>query len=157
MSEQRPDALLAVVLATDMPGRSAFAERDCEQALRDLHATAHFAPADLAGPFRLHLGLDNGRLVFDVRDRADTPLRAHILSLTPFRRLLKDYQMIVDSYDQAIAGDVPGRLQAIDMARRGVHDEAAAVLVDRLAGRIEIDHETARRLFTLISILTQRS
>ena len=92
-----------------------------------------------------------------MRDRADTPLRAHVLSLTPFRRLLKDYQMIVDSYDQAIAGDVPGRLQAIDMARRGVHDEAAAVLVDRLAGRIEIDHETARRLFTLISILTQRS
>ncbi len=156
----RDDALLHVALAEDTTARLAsrpYVIRDREQAISDLHASAHFAPAGLAGPFRLRLGLEAGRLVLDIRDRHDGPLRIHILSLAPFRRLIKDYLMIVDSYGDAVAGGNAARLQAIDMGRRGVHDEAASLLVERFRDRIDIDHETARRLFTLISILFQRS
>ncbi len=156
---ERPDALLDVRLSDTTTARPAprhTVARDREQAIRDLLATAHFAPVGLAGPFRLRLGIEAGRLVFDVRDRDDAPLRLYGISLGPFRRLIKDYLMIVDSYDEASRTGGAARLQAIDMGRRGIHDEAASLLADRLRDRIDIDHETARRLFTLVSVLLQR-
>ena len=155
----RPDALLEVGLSDTTTARAAprpTVTRDREQAIRDLRATAHFAPVGLAGPFRLRLGIEAGRLVFDVRDRDDAPLRLYGISLAPLRRLIKDYLMIVDSYDEASRAGGAARLQAIDMGRRALHDEAAALLADSLHGKIAIDHDTARRLFTLVAVLLQR-
>ena len=156
---ERPDALLEVGLSDTTTTRLAPGQtviRDREQAIRDLRATAHFAPVGLAGPFRLRLAIEAGRLVLDVRDADGTPLRLYGISLGPFRRLIKDYLMIVDSYDEASRAGGVDRLHAIDMGRRGIHDEAAALLVERLRDKIDIDHETARRLFTLVSVLFQR-
>ena len=82
-----------------------------------------------------------------------SPVVAHLLSLTPFRRIVKDYFMICDSYYQAIRTATPDRIEAIDMGRRGIHDEGSRTLQERLKGKVRIDFETARRLFTLICVL----
>ena len=113
-------------------------------------------PNGLLGPFVLRLSVFEGRLVLDVRDEADAPLTAVGLALGPFRGLIKDYQMLVDSHMKAIEEGRGERIQAIDMGRRGLHDEGAALLTERLAGKIRIDHDTARRLFTLVCVLHQR-
>ena len=155
---ERQDALLDIGLIADQAARLAPRPdlvRDREQAIRDLRTSAHFAPVGLTGPFRLRLGIAAGRLVFEVRDRDGTS-RLYGLSLGPFRRLIKDYLMIVESYEEASRAGGPARLQAIDLGRRGIHDEAATLLQERLAGKIDIDHDTARRLFTLVSVLLQR-
>lgn len=131
-------------------------EADQAQAVADLQARNSFAPAGLDGPFVLRLSVFEGRLVFDVRDEADAPLTAIGLALGPFRGLIKDYQMLVDSHMKAIEEGRGERIQAIDMGRRGLHNEGATLLTERLAGKVEIDHETARRLFTLVCVLHQR-
>ena len=94
-----------------------------------------------------------GLVSFEVRREDGTPVVAHLLSLTPFRRIVKDYFMICDSYYQAIRTATPDKIEAIDMGRRGIHDEGSRTLQERLAGKVRIDFETARRLFTLISVL----
>ncbi len=154
----RPDAVAHVVLAGASQGsdRVANQQRDREQALADLQHAASFAPVGLTGPFIIHLSLEGGRLVLDVRDGADVALRMFVFALSPFRRLIKDYQLLVDSYDQAIQDGRTLAIQTIDMGRRGLHDEGAELLVRRLAGKIDVDHETARRLFTLVCVLHQR-
>ena len=91
--------------------------------------------------------------MFDIRREDGTPVVAHLLSLTPFRRIVKDYFMICDSYYQAIRTATPDRIEAIDMGRRGIHDEGSRTLQERLKGKVRVDFETARRLFTLISVL----
>ena len=108
------------------------------------------------GPFALHLSVARGRLVFDVRHVDDTAIIAHGLSLVPFRPLVRDYALLVSSYEAAIEEGRGERLQAIDMGRRGLHDEGARLVVERLAGKITVDFATARRLFTLICVLYQR-
>ncbi|MCS6890336.1 MAG: UPF0262 family protein [Rhodovarius sp.] len=140
------------------PLPSAYAEADRQQAIQDLLAGNRFEPAGLGdGPFGLELSLREGRLIFDIRDAEDRPLRALILALGPFRRLIKDYRLVVDSHEQAVReGWGEARVQAIDMGRRGLHNEGAELLMQRLEGRIGLDHETARRLFTLICALHQR-
>ena len=91
------------------------------------------------------------------RTQGRQPLRAIILALGPFRRLIKDYIMVVESHELAVvSGDGEARIQAIDMGRRGLHNEGAELLISRLEGRVGLDHETARRLFTLICALHQR-
>jgi uncharacterized protein (UPF0262 family) len=105
------------------------------------------------GPYALFLTIVDNRLVFDVRAEDDTPVMAHLLSLTPFRRLVKDYFLICDSYHQAIRTQSPSQIEAIDMGRRGLHNEGSELLVERLKGKIGIDFDTARRLFTLITVL----
>ncbi len=109
-------------------------------------------------PFALRLAVRDGRLVFDIRDGADDrPLRAIALALGPFRRLIKDYQMVVEGHERAVAEHQgEARIQAIDMGRRGLHNEGAALLAERLKGRVAVDFETARRLFTLVCALHQR-
>ncbi len=129
--------------------------RDVEQAIADL-AEGCFEPSGLEGPFILHLSTQNGRLVFDIRDKDDAPLRVIALALGPFRRLIKDYMLVVESHGLAVAEGREQRLEAIDMGRRGLHDEGAAQMAERLAGKISVDHETARRLFTLVCVLQQR-
>jgi uncharacterized protein (UPF0262 family) len=137
-------------------GLSALQDADQEQAVRDLAVANRFEPVGLTGPFVLHLSIVEGRFVFDVRDAADTPLLALGLALGPFRRLIKDYQLLVESYAHAIQEGREASIQAIDMGRRGLHNEGATLMVQRLAGRVEIDFETARRLFTLVCVLHQR-
>ena len=139
-------------------------EADRAQAVADLTADSHFAPLPPpgshlpapAGPFVLHLSVQDGRLVFDIRALDETPLTGVGLALGPFRALMKDYRLLVESYAKAAEEGREARIQAIDMGRRGLHDEGARLLRTRLAGKIEIDFATARRLFTLVCVLHQR-
>jgi uncharacterized protein (UPF0262 family) len=123
-------------------------------AIYDLIEENFFEPADHdGGPYCLNLRLAGDRLVFDVRTEGEEPVIAHHLSLTPFRRIVKDYFLICESYYQAIRSATPSRIEAIDMGRRGLHDEGSHLLTERLKGKIAIDFDTARRLFTLITVL----
>ncbi len=105
------------------------------------------------GPFVLNVALREKKLVLDVRTLEGEPIVTHILSLTPFRRLLKDYFEVCESYYAAIRTAPPARIEAIDMGRRGLHNDGAQLLADRLAGKIDCDFDTARRLFTLVTAL----
>lgn len=152
--------LARIELPDASPLPSPYAEADRRQAVDDLVAGNRFDPAEIAcpGPFALHLMVRDGRLILDIRDAGtDAPLRAIILALGPFRRLIKDYHLIVESHERAVTeGGHEARLQAIDMGRRGLHNEGAALLEERLKGRVGLDFETARRLFTLVCALHQR-
>ena len=105
------------------------------------------------GPYKLNLALIDDRLVFNVTNEADAAVITHMLSLTPLKRIMKDYFMICESYYEAIRSAPPSRIQAIDMGRRGLHDEGSRTLLERLGGKIAVDLDTARRLFTLICAL----
>lgn len=137
--------------------RSPEIEHERRVAIFDLLEENFFAPAgDPAGPYVLHLSIHDGRLVFDIRSEDDRPLACETLSLAGFQRLVKDYFIVCASYYQAVRQAIPGRLEAIDMGRRGLHDEGGAMLRERLAGRVDVDVDTARRLFTLVCILHLR-
>lgn len=135
-------------------------EADRAQAVADLQAENHFAPIGVVpGPYALVLSVQEGRLVFDIAlhaDREGGTIRTIALALGPFRGLIKDYQMLVDSHIKAVEEGREARIQAIDMGRRGLHNEGAALMTERLAGKVDIDFETARRLFTLVCVLHQR-
>ena len=153
--------LLRVVLDGEALTRlSPIMEADRAQAVMDLEQENYFAPlqdrARDAGPFALHLSIQQGRLVFDIRADDATPLTAVVLSLSPFRRLMKDYELLVDSHIKAVREGRAERIQAIDMGRRGLHNDGAALLRTRLEGKINVDFETARRLFTLLCVLHQK-
>ena len=108
------------------------------------------------GPYKLTIGMVEDRLalgVFRAAEPTEEPIVSHFLSLTPFKRIMKDYFLVLDSYYQAIRSAQPSRIQAIDIGRRGLHDEGSRVLMERLEGKVKIDLDTARRLFTLISAL----
>ncbi|MBW7923051.1 MAG: UPF0262 family protein [Rubellimicrobium sp.] len=105
------------------------------------------------GPYRLRLSLHEGRLVFAVLTEAGEPAAEFHLSLGPFRQVVKDYFQICESYYDAVKTMPPSQIETIDMARRGIHDEGARVLQERLAGKAVVDHDTARRLFTLVCVL----
>ena len=123
-------------------------------AIFDLLEENSFAPVGSdAGPYNLHLTIEENRLVFDIRDEAEEPHGKVILSLSPFRRIIKDYFLICESYYEAIRSASPSKIESIDMGRRGLHNEGATLLAERLDGKIAIDHDTARRLFTLICVL----
>ncbi|WP_310620939.1 UPF0262 family protein [Flexibacterium corallicola] len=129
-------------------------ERERKVAIFDLVEDNRFSPVGAeCGPYRLDLSLIKKKLVFMIRDECGTEVTTHILSTTPFRRIIKDYFMICDSYFEAIRTASPTQIEAIDMGRRGVHDEGARTLEERLKGKIHVDHQTARRLFTLICSL----
>lgn len=150
--------ITSIALPAGPPLPSAFAEADRHQAVTDILAGNAFAPHGVGpGPYNLHLVLRDGRLILDIRDGADTPLRILGLALGPFRRLIKDYQMVVGSHEAAVSeGAMEARIQALDMGRRGLHNEGAELLMERLTGRVTLDFETARRLFTLVCALHQR-
>ena len=105
------------------------------------------------GPYRLHLAIREGRLVFDIATEDGAKAAEFHLSLGPFRQVVKDYFQICESYFEAVKRLAPAQIEAIDMARRGIHNEGAAILRERLSGKAEIDTDTARRLFTLICVL----
>lgn len=105
------------------------------------------------GPYRVGLSIRDKRLVFDIRTESDDPAAEFHLSLSPFRQVVKDYWSICESYFDAVKTLAPAQIETIDMARRGIHNEGARVLEERLAGKAEVDNDTARRLFTLICVL----
>jgi len=105
------------------------------------------------GPYRLGLAIREGRLVFDIGTETAEKVGEFHLSLGPFRQVVKDYFQICESYFDAVKHLPPSRIEAIDMARRGIHNEGARVLQDRLTGKAQVDIDTARRLFTLICVL----
>jgi uncharacterized protein (UPF0262 family) len=134
--------------------RSAEVEHERAVAIFDLIEESNFCPVgDNGGPYSLFLGIEENRLVIDIRTETDEPLGKVILALTPFRRIVKDYFQICESYYQAIKAATPSQIEAIDMGRRGLHNEGSDLLRERLAGKIEVDSNTARRLFTLICVL----
>jgi uncharacterized protein (UPF0262 family) len=147
--------ICAVTLDEESIGRSGpDIEHERAIAIYDLVEKNLFAPTgEHPGPFALHIGIAGNRLAFDIRKQDGTHLVAHLLSLSPFRRIVKDYFMICDSYYQAIRTATPDKIEAIDMGRRGIHDEGSRTLMERLDGKVRIDFETARRLFTLITVL----
>jgi uncharacterized protein (UPF0262 family) len=155
------DWLSRVVLEGEALTRlSPVLEADRAQAVADLEQENTFSPelerARGGGPFVLHLSIQQGRLVFDIRAEDETALSAVVLSLSPFRRLMKDYELLVESHIKAVHEGRAERIQAIDMGRRGLHNDGAALLRGRLEGKITVDFETARRLFTLLCVLHQR-
>ena len=117
----------------------------------------HFAPkGSPGGPYHVILATAEGRLVFDVRLADDREHGRVLLSLTPFRRVLKDYHQVCQTYYAALRAALPQRIEAVDMGRRGLHDDGSNLLRERLDGKIEMDFDTARRLFTLICVLHLR-
>jgi uncharacterized protein (UPF0262 family) len=133
--------------------RSPEVEHERAVALFDLLEENDFALVGTPGPYRLRIGIFEQRLVFDVRDVDDSKLRDIVLSLTPFRKVVKDYFLVCESYYAAIKKLSPSQIEALDMGRRGLHNEGSELLRERLEGKIEIDLDTARRLFTLICAL----
>lgn len=105
------------------------------------------------GPYKVHLRLIERRLQFHIRDETDNDLYTFLLSLTPLKRVIKDYFLICDSYYEAIRTATPSQIEAVDMGRRGLHNEGSELLLERLEGKVEIDHDTSRRLFTVICAL----
>lgn len=123
-------------------------------AIYDLLEQNHFKPVEHeGGPYTLNLSINDNRLVFDIRLEDGTPVVAHLFSLSPLRRIVKDYYMICDSYYQAIRTATPDKIEAIDMGRRGIHNEGSRILIERLKDKVTVDMDTARRLFTLICVL----
>jgi uncharacterized protein (UPF0262 family) len=149
--------LIAVTLDDSSIGRGPpEIEHERRVAVYDLIEDNTFLVEGHAGPYRLAISLIDRRLVLDVRSQTNRPLVTHALSLTPFRKIVKDYFLICESYHRAIRTGSPSRIEAIDMGRRGLHDEASQILVERLRGKISLDAGTARRLFTLICALHWR-
>jgi len=138
--------------------RNADVEQERRIAIFDLLEGNHFRPLreypnDYAGPYRIRLHVEEGRLAIDIKAENGTLLETLILGLARFRRPIKDYFAICNSYFQAIRQSTPDQIETVDMARRGIHNDAAELLMERLAGKIETDFDTARRLFTLICVL----
>ncbi len=138
--------------------RNADIEQERRVAIFDLIEDNKFAPQrghddGYAGPYRLTLRVEEGRLIFEIAREDGSPLEAIILGLGRFRRPIRDYFAICDSYYQAIKTSTAQQIETVDMARRGLHNEAAEMLMDRLDGKIAVDFDTARRLFTLICVL----
>jgi len=127
-------------------------------AITDLLSENTFVPTSaLAGPFHLHLGVAENRLLLDILDTKDKKLEQVVLPLSPFRKIVKDYFMICGSYYNAMREASPSKIEAIDMGRRALHDEGGEKLRERLAERVEVDLNTARRLFTLLCVLHIRA
>jgi uncharacterized protein (UPF0262 family) len=154
--------LIDVVLDEATIGRAnADVEHERAVAIFDLIEENAFQPvghdaAESAGEYRLILGVMEQRLVLTISDRDSNRVATHILSLTPFRKIVKEYYLICESYYEAIRSATPSQIEAIDMARRGLHNDGSETLRDRLSGKIDMDFDTARRLFTLICVLHWR-
>ncbi len=159
MSQERHCHLVSVELDESASvRRSAEVEHERAVAVYDLLEENDFAPIDERskdhpGPFSLTLGLEENRLVLAIGDESKQPITAILLSLRPFQRIIKDYFHVCESYFSAIKTASPAKIEAIDMGRRGLHNEGSELLRERLAGKVEMDLDTARRLYTLICVL----
>lgn len=152
------DFRLCDVVLDDSIGRSTpDVEHERAVAIFDLIEENRFEPVGHeGGPYRLNISLVEQKLVFSITTEAGEAVATHILSLTPFRRIIKDYFMICESYYEAIRSSTPSQIEAIDMGRRGIHNDGSETLQERLKGKIALDFDTARRLFTLVCVLYWR-
>ncbi|MEL6258930.1 MAG: UPF0262 family protein [Pseudomonadota bacterium] len=151
-----PDARLIAVDIDDesLAASGPDAEHERRVAVFDLlEANSFQVVGHGGGPYRLTLSSQDRKLVLDIRDDANAPIHTLILSMSPFRGVIRDYFMICESYYEAIRNSTPMQIESIDMARRGVHNEGSELLAERLNGKVEVDFDTARRLFTLICAL----
>ena len=138
--------------------RSPDIEHERRIAIYDLLEANSFQPVgEFEGPYNVLMGMEENRLVLSIRNSDNDPLTRVLVPLMPFRRIIKDYFTICESYFQAIKSAQPSKIEAIDMGRRGLHNDGSDLLRERLEGKIVVDNETARRLFTLICILQIRS
>ena len=158
MTKVKPASANRLVAVTVDERSIGTSSRDVEHeravAIYDLLEENSFAPVGQGGgPYALRLGMKESRLVFDIGLPNGEPVVAHMLSLTPFKRIVKDYFLICDSYYEAIRTATPDRIEAIDMGRRGLHDEGSRILQEALKRKVKVDFDTARRLFTLICVL----
>ncbi len=155
MSEDDPARIIEIQLDSASIVRwSREVEHERQVAIFDLlERNAFELTSRFPGPYRVRLSLREANLIFKVTDGSQQNQIEITLSMRPFRRIIKDYFLICDSYFQAIKSASPSRIEAIDMGRRGLHNEGAEKLADALAGKIRVDDETARRLFTLICVL----
>ena len=129
-------------------------EHERAVAIYDLIEENAFRPVGHdGGPYRLRISLVESKMMLEISDEHAKPVMTHILSLTPFRKIVKDYFLVCESYYAAIRTATPSQIEAIDMGRRGLHNEGSRVLQERLDGKIEVDFDTARRLFTLVCAL----
>jgi uncharacterized protein (UPF0262 family) len=136
---------------------SADAEHERKVAIYDLIAENSFLVLGTdEGPYHLHLAISEGRLIFDIFNAREERCSTIGLSLSPFRRIVKDYFLICESYYKAIKTATPSQIETIDMARRGIHNEGSELLKERLKGKVELDFDTARRIFTLVCALHWR-
>ena len=139
--------------------RAEHIEQERNIAIADLLDNNHFEPIlepPSKGPYHLILSVRDNRLVFDIDDHAGEPVHTFVLALRPFTRVVREYFHICEAYFQALGQQTPQRLEAIDMGRQGIHNRGAELLIDRLKGKIAVDHNTARRLFTLLCALQMR-
>ena len=152
------DFRLCDVVLDESIGRSTpDVEHERAVAIFDLIEENSFEPiGHVGGPYRLNISLVDAKLVFYITTEEGTDVATHILSLTPFRRIIKDYFLICESYYEAIRSSTPSQIEAIDMGRRGIHNDGSQTLMDRLSGKIKMDFDTARRLFTLVCVLYWR-
>ena len=156
MTDEKPPTRLVDVQLDEasIAPRGADVEHERRIAIFDLLEQNHFAPdGAVGGPFVLKLGVQENRLVFHISHETGETHATHVLSLTPLKRVIRDYFVVCDTYYQAIRSAAPSQIEAIDMGRRGLHDEGSQLLRERLTGKIAVDHDTARRLFTLICAL----
>jgi uncharacterized protein (UPF0262 family) len=152
----QPNGRLVAVELDHVPANPAgsFLDKERAVAIRDLIADNHFSVAGSPErTFRLQLSLATGKLVLAIGDRQGATIARHILSLSPFRRVMHDYFLVCDAYYRVVGGPAPTQIEAIDVGRRALHNEGASLLQERLAGRILVDFPTARRLFTLVCTL----
>jgi uncharacterized protein (UPF0262 family) len=150
--------LVAVTLDEETIGRSnPDVEHERQVAIYDLLEQNSFAPVGHSGgPYELRLSITGNRLVFDIRTQDGKRVVAHLLSLSPLGRIVKDYYTVCDSYYQAIRTATPDKIEALDMGRRSIHNDGTRILMERLKDKVKLDIDTARRLFTLICVLHWR-
>jgi uncharacterized protein (UPF0262 family) len=155
MTDASPFRLASVELdERTLVRRTREIEQERDIAIYDLLEANSFVPRGSAGgPYRLVLAVQENRLVFNIRLESGDAHGRVMLSLTPFRRIIKDYFLVCESYFKAIRNAPPAQIEALDMGRRGLHDEGSEILRERLQGKIEVDSDTARRLFTLLCVL----
>lgn len=138
--------------------RSPQVEHERKVAIYDLLENNHFnLVGGPEGPYVVRLSIEENRLAFDVRDENENPIKRFMLALSPFRSIVREYLMVCDSYFKAIKTSSPSQIEAIDMGRRGLHNDGSEVLEQRLHEKVELDHNTARRLFTLVCVLHIRA
>ena len=151
-----PARLVNITLDESSVGRrTPDVEHERKVAIFDLLEENSFAleERDEQGPYTLHISISENRLVFAVGDESAQHITSFMLSLSPFRKIVKDYFMVCESYYEAIKTAPPSRIEALDMGRRGLHNEGSQLLMKRLEGKIKTDFDTSRRLFTLICAL----
>lgn len=153
--EKGRDRLVEITLdPKSLANSNANIEHEREVAIFDIIDGNSFAVEGVdQGPYKLHLGVVEDRLVLTINSEADAAVAQHSIPLTPLKRIMKDYFLVCESYYAAVRTAPPARIQAIDVSRRGLHDEGSTLLKEKLGEKIVVDADTARRLFTLVCAL----